>query len=387
MPAKAKSYEVPGLLPGHKYAFRVRPLGEEDLSPEVVSSFEYMGTPLLMDDQSMPPRPPQGPLLISKIGSNSAMVRWLPPAAMDIGGSPLIAYVIEIKEVDRDRWRREAVVSGVTTSHILRNLSPGSSYQVRVIAKNRDGDSAPLVASEVISVGGGGAFQVPSAPTMLKISRVTGDSVALRWQPPANDGGLEITQYVVLMRRKPADIWEEAKVLDGYSTSCVVGGLREGGNYYFAVFAVNDCGRSDQLETTLPTQLLQRRSLSRRPSLSKLTISPLGPLVVTAFSQDSVSLSWLPYTGENIGAVSSYRIEMREAGKINWDYAGTVDATEASYVVRGLREGTDYQFRVLAENASGSTSPPLLLDKPFMPKHAFGEMLFYYLYLLYLLLT
>jgi len=68
--------------------------------------------------------------------------------------------------------------------------------------------------------------------------------------------------------------------------------------------------------------------------------------------------------------VSSYRIEKREGTRSGWDVAGSVDASETSFTVRGLRSGTDYFFRVIAENGAGA-SAPLTLERSFVPRTAY----------------
>ena len=98
----------------------------------------------------------------------------------------------------------------------------------------------------------------PSAPTMLKVVRVTADSVSLQWSPPYSDGGSEITRYVVLRQQgttePTAGRWEEAgRVTGAATTTFTVQRLREGTPYYFAVYAVNRAGDGDVIETARPT--------------------------------------------------------------------------------------------------------------------------------------
>jgi len=57
-----------------------------------------------------------------------------------------------------------------------------------------------------------------------------------------------------------------------------------------------------------------------------------------------------------------------------WEVVGNVDASETWFTVRGLRAGTDYYFRVIAENGAGA-SPPLTLDRSFVPKTPYGQHL------------
>ena len=90
----------------------------------------------------------------------------------------------------------------------------------------------------------------PSAPNMLKILSMSRNSVSLEWYAPFSDGGCEITNYVILKKQVPIDIWEEVGTVNARSTSYTVQGLREGKAHFFAVYAVNKQGRGDQIETT-----------------------------------------------------------------------------------------------------------------------------------------
>jgi len=89
---------------------------------------------------------------------------------------------------------------------------------------------------------------------MLKVVRVTSDSVTLQWNAPYSDGGSEITRYVVLRQHAAAgERWEEAgRVAGAAATSFTVQRLREGAPYHFAVYAVNRAGSGDRIETARP---------------------------------------------------------------------------------------------------------------------------------------
>ncbi len=107
--------------------------------------------------------------------------------------------------------------------------------------------------------------------------------------------------------------------------------------------------------------------ITERPSI------PVGPLNITAFSHDSVSLTWNPPTVE-AGYINRYRIEKREVSKPSWEVVGHVDSSQNMYIVRNLRSSTEYFFRVIAENVSG-TSQPLHMEKSFAPRTRFGAFL------------
>lgn len=86
---------------------------------------------------------------IIHVTSDSAEIRWTPPDST--GGVPLTGYAVEIREVARTVWRRVAAVSATSTSLQLTDLTPGAEYVVRIIAKNQEGESAPL-SSDFIAV-------------------------------------------------------------------------------------------------------------------------------------------------------------------------------------------------------------------------------------------
>ena len=101
-------------------------------------------------------------------------------------------------------------------------------------------------------------------------------------------------------------------------------------------------------------------------------IAPVGPLTIHAYSHDSVTLSWRAPEGVDAWTVTGYRVEKREVSRQTWEVVGNVDASETSFTVRGLRAGTDYYFRVIAENGAGA-SAPLTLDRSFIPRTPYGN--------------
>ena len=64
-------------------------------------------------------------------------------------------------------------------------------------------------------------------------------------------------------------------------------------------------------------------------------------------------------------AVLDCRVAVTPAAEVTW-YVDT------SFAVRGLRAGTDYYFRVIAENGAGA-SQPLTLDRSFVPRTPYDK--------------
>jgi len=81
--------------------------------------------------------------------TDSAEIRWMAPD--NTGGVPLTGYIVEIREATRTVWKRVATVNATSTSLVLRDLTPGTEYIVRITAKNQEGESLPLT-SDFIAV-------------------------------------------------------------------------------------------------------------------------------------------------------------------------------------------------------------------------------------------
>lgn len=88
------------------------------------------------------PDPPRG-LKASDISRDSVRLSWVAPA--NDGGSRVISYIIEKCPTTAERWQR--VAQSRDTHYTVINLFGGTSYQFRVIAENKFGQSAPSETS------------------------------------------------------------------------------------------------------------------------------------------------------------------------------------------------------------------------------------------------
>ena len=100
-----------------------------------------------------------------------------------------------------------------------------------------------------------------------------------------------------------------------------------------------------------------------------------GMPTITEITSDSATIHWTAPKSDGGSAITSYKIEKRKLGTYYWE---TVNLNEkildTTYTIRGLIEETDYEFRVLAENKAGVSTPSVasqsakygeLLDKSF----------------------
>ena len=82
-------------------------------------------------------------LLVREVWSRSAILSWTPPLA---GNPPITGYIIHYWRVGENGDNKRLVeeqVSPSQTTHMLKNLLPGCSYEMSVIALNEIGKGPP----------------------------------------------------------------------------------------------------------------------------------------------------------------------------------------------------------------------------------------------------
>lgn len=77
----------------------------------------------------------------------------------------------------------------------------------------------------------------------LEAGDIKQTSAVLSWTPPENDGGSEVTHYVVEKRQIDRKTWATVKTeVPADKVPFKVSGLMPGTEYYFRVLAVNTYG-------------------------------------------------------------------------------------------------------------------------------------------------
>lgn len=245
-----------------------------------------------------------------------------------------------------DSHRISSLTNGEKTVLHVEKSDRKDSGKYTVTASNEYGkDSADI---EVIVVDKPG---VPQGP--LTYTGTTQDTVALSWNPPGDDGGGEITGYLVEFSEFGTDNW---KAVPGYCPKCAFTckGLKEGQKYLFRVSAENIYGVSEPLEG--------------KPIIAKSPFDPPDAPSqpdITGYSPNSCSLEWHPpqYCGGK--PITGYYIEKRERGG-EWIKVNNYPTPNTSFTVQDLREGNRYEFRIVAVNEAGPGKP----SKPSEPMTA-----------------
>ena len=85
---------------------------------------------------------------------------------------------------------------------------------------------------------------------------------------------------------------------------------------------------------------------------------PKGPLDVIKVSYDFVDIEWKAPDVDGGTPITKYIIEYKSASRLAWFKSEEVEAHVFVSRIKGLVEGTEYYFRVIAVNEEGA-GPPL----------------------------
>ncbi len=95
-------------------------------------------------------------------------------------------------------------------------------------------------------------IDVPGAPHNPQVESVSDESVALSWQPPEDDGGSYITNYLV--EKLDPDTGKWIKAASSRSPRCTVENLIPNKPYQFRIIAQNVHGSGEPSEPTKTVQ-------------------------------------------------------------------------------------------------------------------------------------
>lgn len=237
------------------------------------------------------------------------------------------------RENDEPLDRATIETTSSFTSLVVGNVNRFDSGKYNLTLENSSGTKTVSVIVRVLDT--------PGAPQNLKLSKVTKESVSLVWDPPLNDGGSKVKNYVVEKREATRKAYATVNALC-QKTTFTIDQLQEGCNYYFRVLAENEYGIG------LPIETGESVKVSEKPL-------PPGKIMLQDVTKTSVTLSWEKPEHDGGSRVVAYVVEMQSKGSEKWTQAVIVKVPEA--VINGLVPGEEYMFRVSARNEKGTSDP------------------------------
>ncbi|WP_243226804.1 fibronectin type III domain-containing protein [Microbacterium sp. CIAB417] len=279
------------------------------------------------------PKAPAAPT-VSDPTTTEATVTWTAPAN---GGSPITGYEIVLYEAGEDNPLRTIPVGAVTTQKIG-GLEPGTGYEVTVAARNVLGTGAASARTPF----GTKALTVPGAPTDVKVTATTPDSLALSWTAPTDDGNSPITGFRVTV--KPAGGDPFSKIAAANATGIVIDELDADTLYELTVRAVNAVGEG------APTIISGRTDV--QPPVITVPSAPAG-LRTTSVTSTTATIVWNAPEDDGGSPVTSYLVTVT-VGDRPADAAVVVDGRTA--LIADLDPSTAYAVTVKAVNEAGTSA-------------------------------
>jgi titin len=238
------------------------------------------------------------------------------------GGAPITSYSIDV-------YVNGAIVtSGLAASFAnttFSNLKKGTAYTFTVSARNVAGKSMSSLPSNLVT-----PTSLPSPPQNVTATGIATSTAVISWDPPADNGGLTISSYVVS--------WANGSQTVTNGTSATFNTLTNGTSYVFNVLSVNSVGRS----ATAASNAVMTIGLSSAPQNVVATLSGASSIVVT-FNK--------PATNGG-AAIRSYTVRSVQTPS----YQIVQGENPAAITFSGLSAGSTYTYTVSATNILGESA-------------------------------
>ena len=232
------------------------------------------------------------------------------------------------------------------------NLDPATTYYYRVFAQNSVGLSAASAIVQATT-----DADLSGRPTSVNAIADGSDRVRLSWSPPEDDGGSGIISYRIDTSEDGTSWHVLATDISASARAFIHMNLDPATTYYYRVFAQNSVGLS---AASAIVQATTDADLPDRPT----------NVNATAEESDRIHLSWLPpvYTGGV--AITSYRIDTSDDGRLWHVLATDIDASARAFIHMNLDPATTHYYRVFAQNSVGLSTASASVSaatKPALP--------------------
>lgn len=275
---------------------------------------------------------------VEQTWSRSASVRWNAPYS---GNSPVSKYIVQYwKDHGAAHRLEEAIVVSPQTSTLLRELQPGTSYIVRVLAENTVGRGSPSESQKFQT-----KEEEPSgAPTDVVAESRGPTLLRIKWKaPPKEQWNGHLLGYYIGYRSRSSEepySYQSMLVTDQPEEEHLLSGLKRATEYSIVVKAYNAAGSGPD------SQEVFARTADSEP--------PLPPrLWLESHDRFFIVVHWQQPPGP---PVTHYIMSYREENG-PWRELTVPQADNSKYTLSGLREATRYQIYLQAAG-EGSTSAP-----------------------------
>lgn len=331
---------------------------------------------------SDPPGCPQNPR-ITETTKCSVSLAWSAPD--DEGDARVDGYLIEMQKVGTMTWLKCNTTPSLICEYTLTNMPQGEEFKFRVMACNVGGSGEPAEVPGTVTV-----TEMFGKNTQYNTITINTAITAFylhetHFFPESPDYDLElkykdvyivrqggVVRLSVPIKGKPHPTCKWSKDSGAVSTKAMIASNEDTSELVIKGAERSDSGVYD---------LLLENKVGKKKAQIKVKVigrpsAPEGPLIFEEIQSSSVKLSWKVPTDDGGAEILGYIVERREATRNAW-YTVDSRVTDTHLVVKGLREGAEYHFKISAENSFG-IGTSLKSEQPLVAKTPLCEY-FYFL--------
>ena len=273
--------------------------------------------------------PGQPRLTVRATDANTIALTWTKPAD---NGDPITRYEIQWSEDGSSGWTQLATPGPSDTSYDDAGLDPGTRRYYRLRARNGIGNGSWSRTVNALT-----PPAMPSAPTLYAASDGE-NAINLSWDPPADDGGADITGYELHASINSGVNYSRLTSLSATARSYVHRGLKPGDERYYQLRARNRAGWGE---------------FSGSASAVTLTGVPTAPgLTARANGSTEIRLTWTD-PDDRGSDITNYDLQQSDDGEDWHSLGGVIPADDLEYLHSGLSGGTRKYYRIRAVNGNG----------------------------------
>jgi serine/threonine protein kinase/predicted phage tail protein len=326
IPITENVYTVPKLKEGEEYQFRVIAVNEVGNSEPSRPSNN-----ILIEEQPNKPCMDLGGVRDITVRAGEDFSIHVPYLGFP---KPTASWFANDKILDESDSRIFPKLTDDAASIIVKNSKRTDSGQYRLQLKNPSGFDTATINVKVLDR--------PGKPENLRADEFAGDALTLYWQPPKDNGGADITNYIVEKKEARSPTW--SKVSSYVTVPFIrIRNLTLGKDYEFRVMAENQYGQSEPAVTAEP---IRARHPFDPPG------APGAPRGIET-TEDSITIQWTKPRHDGGSPITGYVIEKRLISEDKWTKASHAIIPDLSHKVINLIENHEYEFRVAAINAAG----------------------------------
>ncbi|KAL9904483.1 titin-like [Glossina fuscipes fuscipes] len=265
------------------------------------------------------------------------------PALIKGYPKPQIKWYKETNILKTTKYRNIEITE-TTTSLTIEKVTRQDTGRYKIVAENECGSDTVECTITVLDK--------PSTPKSLLIKETKKDSVTLEWEPPEDDGGMEVNKYTLEKCDLQKKVWMKVADFEKNIRSYVIQKLSINCEYMFRILAVNPIGESDPTESEIVT-------ITKKDKPSP----PRQPIEVSGMNDKSFTLSWETPETDGGAKILEYIVEIKEFHETEYRLLGSTNGNVPHIFVNNVEKDHAYTFKIYAKNEVGMSDALETEDK------------------------